>query len=166
MPKKKNLHCLMLETKDKRRFFTYEKNYDQLVEFSQVFGGNISVVKVDEADVLDLAELVPAICNPAIHKRPQYELIKTKVKRKTVFQTADYVRSIIRKEFMSGRTVILKKMHRRFAKHNLSLSTICNHITSVRRELGRAGIEIVKTGGGKYFAMLPNDEPAGCQASR
>ena len=51
MPRK----CLMVETKDHRKFFTYPKNLNQLTEFYKTFGAEISVVKVeDDTEVLDL----------------------------------------------------------------------------------------------------------------
>ena len=146
MPKKTNFCCLMLETTDKRRFFTYQKNYDRLVEFAQVFGGEISVVNVRKADILDLQALVPALCNPEPQERSRYELVSKKVKGQTVFQVAKKVRDSVRKDFLAGKVVELNKTHKRFSRYGLSLSTVCNHVSVVRKELAAKGIGYIDAG--------------------
>jgi flavodoxin len=150
MPKKQDFCCLMFETPDKHRFFTYEKNLSEMKEFSRAFGGEVSVVEVKEADVMDLQELIPEICNPT-RKRSKYKLIRTEAHKRTVFQIARKVRKHIRKKFMSGKVVILQEIHQQFTKNfRLGLSTVCNHISTVRKELKAEGYQIVKLGGGKY----------------
>ena len=150
MSKKQDFCCLMLETPDKHRFFTYEKNLPELVEFSRAFGGDVSVVKVKDADVLDLQDLIPELCNPT-RRRFKFELIHTKSHKRTVFQVAHHVRKQVRKVFLAGKTVVLQQMYQRFnKKYRLGLSTVCNHITAVRKQLMAEGVEIVKVGGGKY----------------
>ena len=73
--KKKNFKCLMLKTRDNRKYFTHEKNYDYLIEFSRTFGAEVSVVEVEEAEVLDLEELAPAICDcdPVYKTTPEFK---------------------------------------------------------------------------------------------
>lgn len=53
------MNCLLIETKDKRKFFTHEKNFIQLIEFSKAFNAEISIVKLEEGSVLELEELAP-----------------------------------------------------------------------------------------------------------
>ena len=64
------MKCLLLETKDKRKFFTHEKNFLQLIEFSRTFNAEISVVKMEQTELLDLKDLAPAICD-AHYKKPK-----------------------------------------------------------------------------------------------
>ena len=63
------MKCLLIQTKDKRKFFTHEKNFVQLIEFSKTFGAEISMVKLEEGPILELKELAPAICDPSYKKR-------------------------------------------------------------------------------------------------
>jgi len=55
--------CVMIKCKDKRKFFTHKKNLPCLMEFSKIFNAEISVVRVKEAEILDLPQLAPAICD-------------------------------------------------------------------------------------------------------
>jgi hypothetical protein len=74
----------MIKTKDRRKFFTHEKNYLPLIEFSKVFNAEISIIKAKDAEVLDLDELAPAICD-ANYIQPQpeeYDILKVVSKKK------------------------------------------------------------------------------------
>jgi hypothetical protein len=72
----------MIETTDRRKFFTHEKNFPMLIDFAKTFNAEISVVKLEEGQILDLAELAPALCD-AGYRRPRssYQLIETKCHR-------------------------------------------------------------------------------------
>ncbi len=65
-----NGQCLMIKTKDKRKFFTAEENYLPLLEFSKLFKAEMSIVKVRDAEILDLEQLAPALCD-ANYIQPQ-----------------------------------------------------------------------------------------------
>ena len=71
--------CLMIKTKDNRKFFTHEKYFPQLIEFSKTFGAEISIVKIQDNNVLDMDELVPAICNANYKNDENYELVTIKM---------------------------------------------------------------------------------------
>jgi hypothetical protein len=62
--------CLMILTKDRRRFFTPEASYEHITEFAKVFNAEVSLVTVQEGEVLDLPSLVPAICNASYRAGP------------------------------------------------------------------------------------------------
>ena len=66
------MKCLLLELKDKRKFFTHEKNYNQLIEFCNSFKANIAVVNLKSGNVLNLDELAPARCNSK-QKKQDYD---------------------------------------------------------------------------------------------
>ena len=157
MPQKKDYQCLMLTTPDNRKFFTQEKNYDQLVEFSNTFGADISVVRVKEAQVLDLSLLAPAICNPVYKESPQFEVLEVRVSsqlrnrtRKKLIKNAEKIRNYIRNRFLAGNCVELKKIAKHFNKQNLTLACICNHISTVRTKLEEEGYEVARLSSGKY----------------
>lgn len=157
MPKKKNLQCLMIETTDHRQFFTSEKNYLQLIEFSKAFGAEISVVKVKEAEVLDLKQLAPAICNNGYKPSttPQYDIIEKKIEqqrdsRKESLRKADVIRNYIRKQFASGKIVKLKDVKKRYARYELSPSAFSNHLALVRHQMIKGGYKIKKLAPGEY----------------
>lgn len=59
------IKCLMLETKDKRQFFTFIRNKAQLGEYCRTFGAKTMIVKADlkKNNVLDLPKLVAALCD-------------------------------------------------------------------------------------------------------
>lgn len=59
------IRCLMLETKESKRFFTTMKNKEHLKEYCRTFGAKMVVVKAElkRKDVMDLTKLVPALCD-------------------------------------------------------------------------------------------------------
>lgn len=150
--------CLMIQTKDKRKFFTHKKNMLQLAEFSKTFDAEMSVVKLQEKDmVLDLPQLVPAICNTnyETHQEPHYEVIeillpKSKRSRSNILEDASKIQEYIKERFLKGNTVSLKDTYSKFKQSNLTKACICTHIKKVRQKLSEEGFEFRKVGGGKY----------------
>jgi hypothetical protein len=154
--KMQNYKCLMITTKDQRKFFTHEKNYLQLLEFSKLFSAEVSIVNVKEAEVLDLAQLAPAFCNANYipKHRPDYKVLEVKLpqkrKREHILKTAQNIRALVLRLFLKGEVVSLQKMHKKFAEEKLTLACLCNHIALARKELENKGCRIIKVGGGKY----------------
>ena len=151
------LQCLMIKTKDRRKFFTHEKNFPQLIEFSKTFKAEISVVRVQEADILDLSALAPAICDANYAtKKTNYELVEVKIpvlpknSRPKILRTAARIKEYILARFLSGEAVSLKELKKRFKRHKLSTPTLCNHIARVKQELRQKGFHFTKIGAGAY----------------
>lgn len=146
--------CLMIETKDHRKFFTHEKNYSQLLEFSELFNAEISIVKVNEAEILDLEQLAPAICNSEYDKIFQYQLLEVKItqqrQRKKILITAKKIKAYIEAKFIRGDIVSLKGLKEEFHKNKFTDACLCNHLAQVRTSLEKKGHKIAKVGGGKY----------------
>jgi len=150
--------CLMITTKDHRKFFTYEKNYMQLLEFSKLFGAEVSIVNVKEAEVLDLAQLAPAFCdaNYIPEKRPNYQVLEIKLpqrkkrKRQDILKMAQVIQGHISKAFLKGEVVSLKKLNKKFAEEKLTLACLCNHVAVAKKALEEKGYRVVKVGGGQY----------------
>ncbi|RTK93321.1 MAG: hypothetical protein EKK64_10450 [Neisseriaceae bacterium] len=69
------MKCILLETKDKRRFLTAEKNLNKLKEFIKIFEIKISIVESEEK-LLSLTQLVSVFCGTEIKKQ------KIKLKKK------------------------------------------------------------------------------------
>jgi hypothetical protein len=155
--------CLMIKTKDRRKFFTHEKNYIQLLEFSKLFKAEVSVVKVKEAEVLDLSQLAPAICDanyvqtqPVEYKVLEVKIAQNKRSRKHILRTAKKIKEYIRKKFQAGELVTLRDLAKTFRKAKVTLACLCNHLTQVRKELEACSCQITKMGGGKYIMMIPS----------
>jgi hypothetical protein len=146
----------MIETRDNRQFFTDEENYGQLIEFSKTFDAEMSVVRVKEAEVLGLRQLVPAICNREYKiKKPDFEILETKISTKKrnrgkLLNNAKKIKKHIRDSFLSGDEVSLKDICKKFQRQDLTLACFCNHLSAVRKEMEKDGHSIEKIGGGKY----------------
>jgi hypothetical protein len=75
------MKCLLLETSDKKKFFTLIGNHKQLKEYCRAFGAKMYVVKaeIEKSDVLDLAKLVPALCDKNYKCRKiDFEILENK----------------------------------------------------------------------------------------
>jgi GTPase SAR1 family protein len=150
------MKCLLIETKDRRKFFTHEKNFINLIEFSKTFNAKVSVVKLEEGPVLELEQLAPAICDPA-YKKPkvQYELVEKKLAnigrtRTAILRAARQIKKYILEKFQTREVVSLKELKRKFKRHKLSDAALCNHVRRVKQELSREGYTFVKVGAGQY----------------
>ena len=151
MPRK----CLMLETRDRRQFFTHQKNLPQLMEFSKTFNAEISVVRTSEEPV-DLISLAGNLCdnNYEVHK-PNFQVLEVKVARpkRTRRKLDDHVKIIrkwIKNQLIDGKSVRLCDLTKRYKKYEFSSSTLCNHFTAVRNELVDEGFRVKKEGRGVY----------------
>lgn len=147
------MKCVLIETNDNRQFFTHEKYFIQLIEFSKAFNAEISIVKLEEGSVLELEELAPAICNSNYTKpKLQYSIIKRKnVKTRTeILHIANQVKKYIFERFQSRNFVSVKDLKNKFKKYNLTDSALCNHIRRVKQEFEKEGFQIVKTNSNQY----------------
>ena len=152
----KNDTCLLVKTKDKRKFLTHKKNLDMLKEFADTFNAEVSLVRVFKGDteVLGLENLAPAICDSNYDTQPDYELISRlfpKRSRSTILKNASTIKSYIRQQFENGKNVSLKGLKKRY-KENYAVTDacLCNHLSTVRKELEEKGRSIRKTGAGAY----------------
>lgn len=60
-----SVKCLMLETADKKRFFTLVGNHKQLAEYCRAFGAKMFVVRAEikKSQVMNIPRLVVALCD-------------------------------------------------------------------------------------------------------
>lgn len=154
----KPIKCLMIQTKDKRQFFTKEENYPELIEFSKTFDAELSIVKAkEEVEVIDLVNLPTAICDCDYKiKKPEVEIVEVKTltnKRKNrskILKTSNKIREYVREQLKSGKPVKLAQIASKFKKYDLTLACFCQHVRAVRQELEKEGHTIEKIGAGQY----------------
>lgn len=152
------MQCLLIETNDNRKFFTHEKNYGQLIEFSKAFNAQISTVKIEKGPVLELEELAPAICDPTFTKQNyKYEIIETKNPRRTRGKTNQEASILITKyieeRFTSNKEVSLEDLKNKFKNYNISDATLRNHFRKTKTELESKGYKFEKIKVGTYKAV-------------
>jgi len=145
--------CLMIQMKDNKKFFTHEKNFPQLIEFSKIFNAEISTVQIpNEAEVLDLEELAPALCEKKSQKT-DYKIIEIKLgprkkSRKNILSTSKGIQKHIEKSLLKGNVVSLKQLTQKYKE--LTSACLCIHFRKIRGHLEKQGYTFVKVGGGKY----------------
>lgn len=75
------MKCLMIETTDKKKFFTLIGNQKQLKEYCKAFGAKMYVVKAEitRSEVLDLPKLVSALCDKNYkNKKIEFQIVGKK----------------------------------------------------------------------------------------
>ena len=149
--------CLMIKTKDHRKFYTHEKNFLQLIEFSKLFNAEVSVVKVKDASMLELPDLAPALCDatysqeqPAECQIIEVKIAQNKKSRQNILKSAKKIQEYIKNQFLKGEIVSLKKLSDKFKPLKVTNACLCTHLKLVRNDLESQGYVVTKTGGGKY----------------
>jgi hypothetical protein len=72
------MKCILIQTKDNRKFFTSVKNYNQLVEFAKVFDALLLKVQTEKIDLMSLDDLAKAFCDSQINMNNiSYTISKT-----------------------------------------------------------------------------------------
>lgn len=150
--------CLMLKTKDKRKFLTHKKNLPMLREFVNTFGAEVCLVEVDaklKPEILELKALAPALCDANYNSDTKCRVIekvlpKSKRRRQDILKNAVKIQAYIRKRMLSGKSVSLKELKTKYADLKFTDACLCNHLSQVRTQLLREGHAIEKLGAGKY----------------
>lgn len=148
------MKCLLIETKDKRKFFTHEKNFIQLIEFSKAFNAEISTVKIDKPPILELEELAPAICDANYKKcNVEYSIIENKLQECEKIENlsvSKQIRNYILEQFKNKNIVSLASVKKHFESQTISDASIYNHMRQARVELQKQGYSVVKERAGHY----------------
>lgn len=132
------MKCILIETKDKRKFLTYEKNLDQIQLFAQIFEANIKKVNSKEGKILDLKELASALCEvPNKKEEKNYNLIEEKTKNKIIKKQKPSIaiRNFIYQQLASSKNVSIKELKEKFKNYNLCDATFYNHLRKVKENL-------------------------------
>ena len=158
--------CLLITTKDNRKFLTHEKNLQSLIEYAKTFKSEISLVEVDKSTkILELKGLTVALCDPNYSGDPEYKQLKSiypnnKRGRKSILTEAKSIREFIRKKFLSGKAVSLKEIKDKYEKYELTDACLCNHISSARKQLEKEGYSFEKIAAGKYVCKQNTENVA------
>lgn len=148
--------CLLIQTKDGKKFLTSEKHLPMLIEFAKTFCAEIHLVEANMKEkVLDLKPLTASLCNPEYKAEPKYKAVerlypKSKRTRKSILEDAKIIRRHIRDKMLAGQPVSLKDLKEAYKNHGLTDACLCNHLTAVRKDLVIAGQKVQKLGAGKY----------------
>jgi hypothetical protein len=148
------MKCLMLSTKDNKKFFTDKKNLPELLEFSKLFGIEISEVKIQDAEILELDQLAIAFCVGNFSKKPLFEVTeiknpKSKKTRDNILSQAKQIKSFIKEEFLKGNPVCIQSVMQEFG--NVTRACICMHLRTIIKELTAMGENINKIKHGIYI---------------
>ena len=149
--KKRPIKRLMIELKDRRKFFTHPKNLPKLIEFSETFGAELSVVRTCE-EPLDLISLAEGVCdgNPKTHK-PNFELLEIKLTRpRKKISHAKTIQKWTKNQLIDGKSIRLCNLIKRYEKYNLTRAAMCGHFSKVRKELVEESFRVKKLGQGEY----------------
>jgi hypothetical protein len=140
----------MIELKDKRKFFTSEKNYSQLIEFCNTFKASLSVVDIKNGKLLELPELAEAFCNgKQKSQKNEYQIVDTKIKSQSK-EIYKKIETFIKKSLLSRQVVSLKILNKKYTKYGASYSKICSILKNVKSELEEKGFVFVKVSAGAY----------------
>ena len=147
--------CLLIVTKDHRKFLTHQENLPSFIEFAKTFGANIYTVQTEDTEILELKDLAQAICDQEYDEKPEFTKIKKIYpkplqKRENVLKKAGQIRKFIKDRLLNGKDVSLKELKDKYVKRGLSDACLCNHFSTIRKELAREGKQIEKISGGKY----------------
>jgi hypothetical protein len=152
------MKCLLIETKDKRKFFTHKKNLVQLTEFAKTFNSNLFIVELERGEILELEKLALAICDPNYKKNEGVYTIKEQIREIKATRTAkndkadlgEKIRNFIINEFTAKKPISIKKIKNKFKKHEMSDATLYNHLRKAKIELENKGYKFLKIKAGIY----------------
>lgn len=146
------MKCLLIELKDKRKFFTHQKNFDQLIEFCKSFKANMSVVNMKNGNVLDLDELVPALCNPKQKQKYDYTILEQKMitRNENKKITNQNIQKYIKNKLMAKQTVGIEELKKKYGKNGVSIGAINGCYNKVKNELKKEGYNLMKVSVGVY----------------
>lgn len=150
-------HLLMIKTKDKRQFFTHQKNMPLLLEFAKTFNAELIIVSSNQVPVLELDKLALAICDSNYIVEGDFKIISKiypkqddQKQRNELIENANIIKSYIRNKISKQKSISLKDLKKEFSHLKVTDSCFCHHIKVVREELKLKGVEVVKTGAGQY----------------
>jgi hypothetical protein len=146
--------CLLIRTKDNRKFLTYEKHLPSIIEFAKTFGAEIYQVEA-VGKLMELKSLANAICDPQYDENPEHTKIdklypKSKKTRDNILKDAAKISRFIRRRLLSGKAISLKELKEKYKDCNVTDACLCNHLATMRRSLTREGHSFEKVGAGKY----------------
>lgn len=147
---------LLIVTDNNRKFLTKRENMDSLLEFVKTFKAEIYLAQAENAKVLEIVELVRALCdqeyddNPECDKMDRLYPAPPKKNRQSILRQSSHIDQYIETRLLAKESISLKKLKKHFKKYNVTDACLCNHLASVRDSLIKAGHSVEKTGRGEY----------------
>lgn len=157
---------LMIQTKDKRKYYTDFQNLPMLVEFVKTFGADLSLVESNEVETMDLEKLVPALCDdsyrtPRINRavRVLHKLYPVRQEesytRKEILQNARKIREHIKLALEKGDIVRIAEVKEKFRSLELTDSCLSNHMSVICKEMSKEGKRVIRMKMGVYRIEKP-----------
>jgi hypothetical protein len=131
-----NNKCLLVKTKNRRRFLTHEKNLAYLIEFAKTFQAEIYLVQPEQGQkLLELKPLTVALCASEYTGASKYAIInrifpKSKRNRQDILAEAEKIRAFIKKKLMAGKPLSLKELKSKYKANKLTDACLCNQLPS------------------------------------
>lgn len=145
------MKCILIETKDKRRFLTHEKNLSNLKSFLDTFEAKITKVDHKKGKILDLKELAIAICDASYNKENlEYDLPKRSIDKD---KPSTLIKNFIYNSFINNKTISIKVLKEKFQDLKLCDATFYNHIKKVKEILEKQGLKIIRISPGQFKAL-------------
>lgn len=163
--------CLLIEFDDKK-LFTHKKNLYLLIHFSKRFKAKISLVKVEKAQILEMADIAQNFCEKSCSgNKVEYQTIsqkfsidsKKKVKKQKNITTnsRNLIKQYIKSELLAGNSISVIKVHKVFSPdYKIAISTCRKYIKDIQKDLYRDGVKTIRTSPGVYeIEQLQNTIP-------
>lgn len=147
--------CLLIETKDERKFVTHQENFKNLIEFAKTFDAQIFLINNPNKKILNMEQLCKAFCNQNYKSQSEYRKVKklfpnTQKTRKEILKEAQEIQSFIMETFAKGESLSLKELNDKYKNCNLTSSCLCQHMARVRSQMRKDGFDFIKIGAGNY----------------
>lgn len=144
--------CLLLTTKENRKFFISRKYLKQLMEFSGNYECSISIVKTDPKNIESIQDFIKSFCHQNYtENNAKYVIMKKNLQSKKRQNTkSEQIRNAIEKTFIQNQKASLEEIKKLFFKDNISTSSLSAYFSEVRKNLGIRGIQIEMIKKGTY----------------
>ena len=108
------MKCLLIETKDKRKFITTSNNLKTLSQFIKIFEAKTSIINCDNDKILTLEQLISVFCGTSL---PKAKIdIKAKINKYLETQKKNNIK------------ITLKDLKERFKKYKIPQNILSDFI--------------------------------------
>ena len=144
------MKCILIETNDKRQFFTHKKNLIQLNDFLKTFNSKAFIVELEKGEILELDQLASALCSVGNKKIENTYKIIEQIKKTEKNNLSGKIKDFIVTELVNKKPMSIKKIKSKFKKYDISEVTLYNYFKKTKLELEKKGYEFSKIKTGVY----------------
>lgn len=146
---------ILIITKDKRKFLTYEKNLPSIIEFAQTFDAEVKLVSVDKkTKSFELKNLTIALCDSNYNEKFEYKIIKDIFPKKNNKNKKEKIsknlQEFMKNKLLKGNTLSLSQLKEKYKKYDIADGSISSYMTKVKKEFLNQGLKIEKISAGNY----------------